>query len=80
MDGNEVYSGLSEVLSELLDRPADGLRPDMSLEELGLDSVERVEFLSQVEEQFDVEIPQSDAIHLTTVDALVRYLSFHRSA
>lgn len=80
MDRNEVYGSLSGILADLLDRPADDLRPEMSLEEIGLDSVERIELLSRLEEEFDLEIPQSDAIHLTTIDTLVRYLSVHRSA
>lgn len=80
MDGNEVYGGLSGILADLLDRPVADLRPDQTLEELGLDSVERIELLTRLEDEFDVEIPQSDAIHLTTIDTLVRYLNLHRSA
>ncbi len=75
MNGVAVHSLLTEIAGELLARPDLTLQPTMHLDDIGLDSVERVELLTRLEDRFDVTIPQTDAIHLTTVDALVRYLT-----
>lgn len=75
MDQEAVLQRLKALVGEMLGEPPATFLPSTALSDLGLDSVERVELLSQLEDAFDVAIPTADAIHLTTVDALVRYLS-----
>ena len=71
-----AYIQLTEVITELRgDLDGTHITPNMHLDDLGLDSVERVELLTRLEDRFDVTIPQADAIHLTSVEALVRYLT-----
>ncbi|MCK2000276.1 acyl carrier protein [[Brevibacterium] frigoritolerans] len=43
-------------------------------EDLGADSLDVVEFIMELEDEFSVEIPDSDAETLTTVGAVVTYL------
>ena len=43
-------------------------------EDLGLDSLDEVEFIMQIEDLFNVEITDEDADGLTTVGKLVEYL------
>ena len=43
--------------------------------ELGLDSVGAVALVAQLEDAFDLRIPEEDALHLTTVEAVVRYVA-----
>lgn len=47
---------------------------DLSLEELGLDSLDTINVLFAIEEAFDVDIPDDDARTLTSVRVLVDYL------
>jgi long-chain acyl-CoA synthetase len=48
------------------------LRPDANLElDLGLDSMERVELLTELEQRFGVKVPQAAAYELFTVTQLV---------
>ena len=75
MDQDPVLQRLKTLVSEMLGEEPTAFGPSTALADLGLDSVERVELLAQLEDAFDVAIPTPDAIHLTTVDALVRYLT-----
>ncbi len=48
------------------------VRPDANLElDLGLDSMERVELLTELEQRFGVRVPQAAAVELFTVQQLV---------
>lgn len=75
MDPNVAYDRLQTLLCEQLDLPGAAVSRERALDELGLDSVERVELLGRLEEAFEVAIDPGQAVHLTTVDALVRYLA-----
>jgi acyl carrier protein len=45
--------------------------PEQPLAELGIDSLSMIEFMFQLEEEFDCELPQEDD-HLHTVADIVR--------
>lgn len=44
------------------------------VDDLGADSLDRVELVMAFEEQFDIEIPDEDAEKLTTVGQAIDYL------
>lgn len=75
MDPNTVYHQLQQLVGEQLAQPAESIGRSLALDELGLDSVEKVELMARVEETFEVAIPPADAVHLETIDDLIRYLS-----
>lgn len=75
MDQDAVLKRLKALIGDMLGEVPASFAPSTALGDLGLDSVERVELLAQLEDAFDVAIPTADAIHLTTVDALARYLT-----
>ena len=45
--------------------------------ELGADSLDVVEFVMEVEKEFDITIPDEDAAKLTTVGEAVKYIDAH---
>ena len=51
-----------------------GDRTDVPLEQLGLDSLDQVEIVMAVEDEFSMEIPDEDAEKLQTVGAFVKYV------
>ena len=53
-----VAEDLREILTEKFSVPAENIRPDAKLSELGLDSLDLIEVLFEVEEKFDIRIPQ----------------------
>ncbi len=68
---------LSIIAREALREPTD-VRPEMTLEELGLDSLGLVEVIFAIEETFDVSVPfnanepASSQFDISSVGAIVR--------
>ena len=54
---------------------ADGLVPDQSLDEQGLDSYDRMSLLTELEEHFDVELSPEVANRLKTLNDIVDHLN-----
>jgi acyl carrier protein len=66
-----VRTALAEYLKRDITtiKPGDALRDD-----LGLDSLTTIELLYRIEEEFDVEIPDTDLPGLVTVADVTAYL------
>ncbi|HIA98757.1 MAG TPA: acyl carrier protein [Gemmatimonadetes bacterium] len=56
-----AYSYLAEVLVDKYDVDEDKIRPEATLTDLGLDSLMVVEFLFDVEDEFNIEVPDDRA-------------------
>jgi acyl carrier protein len=66
---------VKEVLSENSGSPVDEIDlNDRLVDDLGMDSLDCVEATMQLEEKFDLEIPDEDAQKLETVQQIVEYL------
>lgn len=48
--------------------------------DLGADSLDTVEFIMEVEKEFDITIPDDEAGKLATVGDAVRYIESHKKA
>lgn len=48
------------------------------VEDLGADSLDTVELVMALEEEFDTEIPDEDAEKITTVQAAIDYVKSHQ--
>ena len=60
---------------EQLKAKEDALKPEARfVEDLGADSLDTVELVMALEEEFGIEIPDEDAEHILTVGKLVDYL------
>jgi acyl carrier protein len=47
------------------------------IDDLGADSLDTVELVMALEEEFDIEIPDEDAEKMTTVADAIKYLESH---
>ena len=56
-----AYSYLVEVLVDKYDVDEDKIRPEATLTDLGLDSLMVVEFRFDVEDEFNIEVPDDRA-------------------
>ena len=66
MKKEEVLSRLKEIITERLDVEEDQIVPEATfVEDLGADSLDIVELIMGIEEEFDIEIPDEDAEKLT---------------
>lgn len=53
----------------------DSLAVDQSLDDQGLDSFDRMSLVTELEEAFDIEIPDDVARGLTTLNAIVDHVN-----
>ena len=44
------------------------------IDDLGFDELDMIELLFEVEEEFDIEIPDSEAVKINTVGEMVSYI------
>ncbi len=66
---------LVEIIAKQLGVDEDNVTPDASfMEDLGADSLDTVELVMALEEEFDIEIPDSDAEKIQTVQDALSYL------
>jgi len=66
---------VKKVLVEQLDVDAAAIEPEASIvDDLGADSLDIVEIIMGLEDQFDVEIPDEDAEKITTVQQIIDYV------
>ena len=71
----EITDRLKEIVMDRLDVEEDQIKPEASfVEDLGADSLDIVELIMGIEEEFDIEIPDEDAEKLTTVGEAMEYI------
>jgi len=73
----DVLAKIKAIVSEQLGVEEDEITPETSFEDLNADSLDIVELIMALEEEFDLEIPDEDAEKLTTVGAAVAYINEH---
>ena len=75
MKMEEVQSKLKEIVMDRLNAEEDQIKSEASfVEDLGADSLDIVELIMGIEEEFDIEIPDEDAEKLTTVGEAMEYV------
>jgi acyl carrier protein len=66
---------IKDIIVEQLGVDAERIKPDASfIDDLGADSLDIVELIMAMEEEFDIEIPDEDAEKLRKVQDVVSYL------
>ncbi len=69
------FEKVKEIIIEQLDVQADQVTEAASfIEDLGADSLDTVELVMALEENFDIEIPDEDAEKIKTVRDAVTYI------
>ncbi|MDO5562379.1 MAG: acyl carrier protein [Synergistaceae bacterium] len=75
MKMEEVQAKLKEIVMDRLNAEEEQIKPEASfVEDLGADSLDIVELIMGIEEEFDIEIPDEDAEKLTTVGEALNYV------
>ncbi len=73
-----VLEKLKTILSSQFDVEEEDITADTTLtEDLGADSLDVVDLLMSIEDEFDLEIPDDDVDKIKTVGAIVDYIELH---
>ena len=74
MTRDEVVAKLKSIVADRLDVEEDQITEEKSfVEDLGADSLDIVELIMGLEDEFRIEIPDEDAEKLTSVGEALRY-------
>lgn len=75
-----VLEKVKKILSEQLGVDEDNITPESTLvDDLGADSLDVVDLLMSIDDEFEVEVPDDEVENIKTVDDLVKYIENHKS-
>ena len=75
MSDNPLADRISKIIVEQLGVNEDQVKPEAKfIEDLGADSLDTVELVMALEEEFGTEIPDEDAENIRTVGDVIGYL------
>ncbi|TDT61609.1 acyl carrier protein [Fonticella tunisiensis] len=73
-----VFEKVKERISDILGVDPDDITMESSfIDDLGADSLDIVELIMALEEEFDIEIPDEEAEKIQTVGDVVDYIKDH---
>ncbi len=75
-----ILSKVVEVISTTAQCPVEKIVPDAQLEALGLDSLKAITVLYDLEEEFDIEIPNELIGNIKTVADIINEIEALRKA
>lgn len=76
MSEQEIFEKVKEIVVEQLGVEADAVKPEANFaDDLGADSLDTVELVMALEEEFDIEIPDDAAEKILTVQEAVNYIN-----
>ena len=79
MSSEEIFAKIKEIIIDQLGVEEDSITTNSSfIDDLGADSLDIVELIMAIEEEFDLEIPDSEAEKVATVNDVVEYIAAHQ--
>ncbi len=75
-----VLEKVKKILSEQFGVEEDTITPETSLiDDLDADSLDVVDLLMSIDDEFEVEVPDEEVENIKTVDDLVKYIENHKA-
>ena len=75
-----VFEKVKAILSEQFDVEEDTITMESNIaEDLGADSLDVVDLLMSIEDEFEIEIPDSEIENVKTVGDLVKYIEANKA-
>ncbi len=71
-----TFEKITAILAEQLDADKDAMTMDTKIaDDLGADSLDLVDLLMSVEDEFGIEIPDEDVENISTIGDIVEYIN-----
>lgn len=81
MSTGTIEERVRKVVADQLGKPEEEIAPEKSfVDDLGADSLDTVELVMALEEEFDAEIPDDKAEAIATVQDAIDYIAAHSAA
>ncbi|MCL2177975.1 MAG: acyl carrier protein [Proteobacteria bacterium] len=75
----EIEAKIKSIITKKLAVGEDEIKPESSfIEDLGADSLDIVDLLMVMEDEFQIEIPEEDSESIKTVGDAINYIATHQ--
>lgn len=79
MSTSTIETKVKSIIADQLGVGEEEIKPESSfIEDLGADSLDIVELVMAMEEEFEVEIPDEEAENIKTVGDAINYINSHK--
>ena len=79
MSATNIEAKVKSIIADQLGVGEDEIKAESSfIEDLGADSLDIVELVMAMEEEFEVEIPDEEAENIKTVGDAINYINSHK--
>jgi acyl carrier protein len=79
MSTSSIETKIKSIIADQLGVGEDEIKPESQfIEDLGADSLDIVELVMAMEEEFEVEIPDEEAENIKTVGDAINYINTHK--
>ena len=79
MENKEMTAKVTEIIANQLSVPTEKVKGDTNIaEELGADSLDLVEILMSLEDEFGISIPDEAIPQIKTVDDIVNFIETNK--
>ena len=74
-----MFEKIKEIIADKLSVDPESITLEASfIDDLNADSLDIVELIMSIEEEFDLEIPDNDAEKIVTIGNIVKYIEEHK--
>lgn len=75
IDANDIFNRVRKMLSRMMKLKESAIRAESHLrDDLGVDSVDILEIITKIEQEFGIEVEEGDARGVNTVQDVVNYV------
>lgn len=79
MSEEEIFNKIKDMIADNFDVDKDKITEDTNfMDDLDADSIDLVEFILQLEDEFSAEIPDDEAEKIKTIGDAVSYIKAHQ--
>ena len=71
----ELASKVIRIVAAVKQVSPESVRPESTFEQLGIDSLDRINILFELENEFDIDVPDDEARSITSVKEIIERLS-----
>ena len=75
LDKNETGAKLISILGTILIRDADSISVSATFDELGMDSLDKIEMIMRLEETLNIHIDDNKFEHISSIADAINYLN-----
>ncbi|HRG37072.1 MAG TPA: acyl carrier protein [Bacteroidia bacterium] len=77
MENTQKAEKIMSLIAAKADIDAEEIKPESTWSEIGLDSLDVVELLMEVENEFHISIPDDESHDFITVGHVIKYMETH---